>query len=74
VEIGVDGERKRDGASVATIALVNLDPIQRKPQLCRPFLAILFAEFVLSPLEVSKFLSRRFEETAALAIVECVPS
>jgi hypothetical protein len=42
---------------------VNLDPIQRKPQLCRPFLAILFAEFVLSPLEFSKFLSSRFEET-----------
>jgi hypothetical protein len=39
--------------------------IQRKAQLCSSFLAILLAEFVLSPLKLSKFLPGRFEKTIA---------
>jgi hypothetical protein len=35
--------------------------LQRKPQLCRPFLAILFSELILAPLEFRKFLPSRFE-------------
>jgi hypothetical protein len=30
---------------------VKLDFLKRKPQLCGPFLAILFSELILSPLE-----------------------
>jgi hypothetical protein len=42
---------------------VDFALIQRKPQLCRPFLAIPFSELVLSPHALSKFLPSRFEET-----------
>jgi hypothetical protein len=36
--------------------------LHRKPQLCGPFLAILFSELILAPLEFRKFLPSRFEE------------
>jgi hypothetical protein len=44
---------------------LDLDVIQRKAQLCGPFVAILFAEFTLSPLKFSKFLPSRFQKTIA---------
>jgi hypothetical protein len=44
---------------------LDLDVIQRKAQLSGSFLAILFAEFGLSPLKLSKFLPGRFEKTIA---------
>jgi hypothetical protein len=39
--------------------------LHRKPQLCGPFLAILFSELILAPLKFRKFLPSRFEETVA---------
>lgn len=49
-------------------APVDLDLIQRKPQLCRPFLAILFSECVLSSLALGKLLPGRCEETITLLL------
>jgi hypothetical protein len=42
---------------------VKLDFLKRKPQLCGPFLAILFSELILTPLEFNQFLSNRLQET-----------
>ncbi|MEY9650397.1 hypothetical protein [Bradyrhizobium elkanii] len=43
--------------------LEDYDLIERKLKFCRPFFAIRFLEFVLSPLPFSKFFASGFAET-----------